>query len=719
VNLPSASTGTADGTLALRVDAPPPGHELLSRGAPVAIVLPGGFGAGSLRALAPGLLKGVVVISFLFPGGCDAGRCSDGLYDYRGAASVAAAADVVRFAMGLRFDRDGRSIDSVTGLTVLHNGVGFVALSNGGAMAMAVLAEYGMELDGVRWLVGWENPSNAQTVAMDPGPGANVFCPGPPPGRRTAFANPWYTYEEPVLHIDSSTIAYDPVLDKVFLDGNRNGRFDLRERGDGCLDPDLNGDGAIGLDEDFGLRSAYDGAGSTRHFSPQTVQALWDRGVFASQPYWLDSPEGSAEFWRLREETKMMGAAAVARPDLKTILLASEKDHVQAQPDHPHIRLAFDGLTRHGMWVKLNPSPETVLEVMPDLPDLIFTPDPGIRVDHASNPAPALAEDGTTYLFFSDRSVSPPRLLVAASSDGLTFGIGQEPRSWEHDPRRVLLPDGTWRRYLAEQEVFGDPGAEMVFRSESSSDGAHFTRDSGIRYRPPQEDRGAIGVYDVFVDREGGTVLLYIGDMGGPTASVRRAYSLPGDNGWTFAFESDVLGGYGAGQGHNHVDPKSLPLPDGRRRLFAMFQGPLPPQPGVRAVGRISSFVTTDGGRSFEKEGGWRLQPEDFTGLPVWSLNDPWVVQLRDGRYRMYVAALVGDSPATTRWAILSATTGARQLPDLPAGTAPTDWTSVGWTYPETVPDEVMQAAAVLELARAVEDATAPTPQRQASRRSQ
>jgi len=55
------------------------------------------------------------------------------------------------------------------------------------------------------------------------------------------------------------------------------------------------------------------------------------------------------------------------------------------------------------------------------------------------------------------------------------------------------------------------------------------------------------------------------------------------------------------------------------------------------------------------------LTPEDFLpfGLYVWSLNDPWVVELPDGRYRMYVAAVLSDDAEGTnqRVGILSATT--------------------------------------------------------------
>ena len=44
---------------------------------------------------------------------------------------------------------------------------------------------------------------------------------------------------------------------------------------------------------------------------------------------------------------------------------------------------------------------------------------------------------------------------------------------------------------------------------------------------------------------------------------------------------------------------------------------------------------------------GIRLEPTDFGDLFLWSLHDPWVIQLPDGRYRMYVAAKATDDGAS------------------------------------------------------------------------
>jgi hypothetical protein len=278
--------------------------------------------------------------------------------------------------------------------------------------------------------------------------------------------------------------------------------------------------------------------------------------------------------------------------------------------------------------------------------DLVFIPDPGLRMDDASNPAAALLQDGRVVLFY-DQRLEPPRQLVSVSGDGLTFGAGSNPATagFVH-PFTVALPDGRFRRYL------WSPGA-AGFVSETSSDGLRFAADPGIRYSAQPSDKGAVGVYDNYFNPDGSAVLLYIGDMFG-TNNIRRAVSPPGDLGMRFVFDDgNVLGDVTAGGGsRSFVDPKSILLPDGRRRLFVMRPDP---DGGPRTAGVIWSFISRDG-RAYSPEPDARLRPTDFRDATLLSLNDPVVVRLPDGRYRMYVAALVERAAGEPRWAIVSAT---------------------------------------------------------------
>ncbi len=284
-------------------------------------------------------------------------------------------------------------------------------------------------------------------------------------------------------------------------------------------------------------------------------------------------------------------------------------------------------------------------------PDLVFIPDPGMRVENATNPAASLNAAGVFYLFFEQRSGNEPgKQMVATSNDGLNFASPRPPTPQDnpHHPFYLQLPDGTWRKFL-----FDPRTSEM--RSESSRDGVNYTPDPGTRYKAQPSDNGTIGVRDIYVDPAGGVVMLYIGDMQGVN-NIRRAYSPPGDNGMNFVLEDDnVLGDKAQGGRNTYVDPKSILLPDGRRRLFVMSQG-TGPRPPLGRCCTISSFISSDG-KTYTPEPGTRLTYNDFSEFQVNSLNDPVVVRLSDGRYRMYVAAMIILPDGKNKWAVVSATT--------------------------------------------------------------
>ena len=299
--------------------------------------------------------------------------------------------------------------------------------------------------------------------------------------------------------------------------------------------------------------------------------------------------------------------------------------------------------------------------------DLVFIPDAGIRVDGSTIPEVGIDPDtGTVYLY---HSVGPDWFVSLSDDGGLDFSDAQPVTDQAFDPRAVIMPqadaDGQqiWRQYKWDQEVF---------RSTVSEDGLGYTRENGVRYDPPHAE--AVGVYTNFVTADGRVGLMYIGDKGMPQASVRLAYST--DNGETFElFDDNPLNDLGThDDGLNQRDPAANVFSDGRIRIFTMVQGgPEAPLPGQRAVGEIYSFTSRDDGIAFAKDDGVRLAPSDFTEFDVWSLNDPSIVELPDGRYRMYVAARITETPDATdpRWVIVSATTSLEDAPSQPGNDDP------------------------------------------------
>jgi hypothetical protein len=119
------------------------------------------------------------------------------------------------------------------------------------------------------------------------------------------------------------------------------------------------------VDEDFPL-VAYEAEGGLRVYSRPATHAMADLGIFPDPwPSDIATPEEAERFWDLREAVRLYPAALQNLPDLMGMVLASTRDHVQVAPDRPHIRQAFEGWMAAGGWVRINPSPEYVAELLP------------------------------------------------------------------------------------------------------------------------------------------------------------------------------------------------------------------------------------------------------------------------------------------------------------------------------------------------------------------
>ncbi len=285
-------------------------------------------------------------------------------------------------------------------------------------------------------------------------------------------------------------------------------------------------------------------------------------------------------------------------------------------------------------------STQYTLDIAAKNPRLV--PDPGIRVNHASNPFATVDSNGIAYLGYEDRSGSGGTKFQSAS-DGVTFSnptvLTYSNRSV--DSRKTLMPDGrTWRLYQY------DPNTKLM-TSYSSTDGNSFSAESGTRYTPASGDNNSLGVYDSYVATDNSVILTYVGDLSGKN-NLRMARSI--DNGLSFSyFKGNVLGDDAAGGGGNtFIDNKTLLLADGRRRMVTM------------RANEIHSFISSDG-MTYTREPGVRLRPADFAavGVTIYSLNDPVMVRTKEGRYRVYVAASTSSTPneaaGNDSWVIVSA----------------------------------------------------------------
>ena len=360
LRLPSESTN--GGTLAVRLHMPSPGQERYPEGAPVLIWVRGGFDVGGINHGLPPEADGLICVTFLFPGGEDpwADLTSDGIYDYRGESCIAALRDVILYAAGKLEDAEGRTIDEISGVPVLHDNIGLIGESNGGNILAAVAALHGEELVGhLRYVIQWETPVSSQIATRDFG---RVWLkPGTGQGD---YWNPRFGGYDPIVFpVDFSDLAFDPTEETyaVIHDGTGDGLYTtVPDTNRDVLLPDLNGDRRLSLDEDFPL-DTYPVDADRLTYSRLVMAALASQETFGGDwPAHLVTVEEANAYWDLRESVRLTERALANIPDLEAMILCGLRDHVQALPGKPHVRQAFDSWDHFGGWVKVNPSSTSV-----------------------------------------------------------------------------------------------------------------------------------------------------------------------------------------------------------------------------------------------------------------------------------------------------------------------------------------------------------------------
>ena len=280
--------------------------------------------------------------------------------------------------------------------------------------------------------------------------------------------------------------------------------------------------------------------------------------------------------------------------------------------------------------------------------DLIFIPDSGIRIDSSGISRVLIDPTGVYILYYTQG----PSNGVAVSDDGLNFTI-EDPQNYPSF-RYKLMPDSSYMHYFI--DIVNDTA---LLKSRSSIDGVTFTLDSGNRFVFPTNDAiTSANVYSTFFNNILGEV--YMIYLAGEIDNARSIKSESGNNGWNFgSYTTDIFGDSVLGGGNqSYWDPNAIVLPDNRIRIFTMNQHGHPVPPAV-PKGTIYSFTSNDHGATFIQDPDYRLRFDDYDEFEVISLNDPKVILLSDGRYRMYVASMIrtGQGNDDIKWSIVSATT--------------------------------------------------------------
>ena len=335
---------TSEGIGKLAILVAYPSQPRFAEGAGVVVVIPPFLTEQTGFTTQPDFTSiGLIQINFLWPGATDKqfDHSSEGEYDYGGEIALQALRDVLKFATGRLPNEDGRLITTLLPVKPLVDEVGIFSYDQAGIAATNVLGIYGSELDGLEYLVGFENPTSDTLATLEVGyiDGSGLIQ-----------QNPFYqypaSYSQTEISLNFGTVQWNPQFseDSTLLVGGP------------YLDLDGN---SIFNDDDFAFTEDIPIVAGKRFYSPALTQALLDTGALTRSdwPEDLATPEESTTFWSSRQSIQRYMDFILQSPNLKVMLVFANRDHAQAAADKPHIHQAFQGFRFAALlrWVRLNP----------------------------------------------------------------------------------------------------------------------------------------------------------------------------------------------------------------------------------------------------------------------------------------------------------------------------------------------------------------------------
>jgi hypothetical protein len=324
-----------NGNIAVRIDVP--SNPRYSESAPIVVVASTWFvekynyDEVEFHLVYNPVEIGAITVSNLWPGKTDPETKirSEGEYDYGGPNSLASLRDTIRFALGEIPDIKGHYLHELIDVDPLYDNVGIFASSHAGVVATNVMAYYGESFPGLKYFVGRENPTMAEMYPLEIGHFDD---------RHRSIYNPYYHHEgytPTSIDVDYSHLGWIQNVD--YPEGRPY--FEVPGGRDYILDdkgPNIKG---------------------KRYLSYALTQALLDNGAFTAGdwPDDLATPSETGSFWPYRITIHNYEAIGEKLPELRVMLVFATYDHVQAAPDKPHVRQAYDGFRkRAGLWTRLN-----------------------------------------------------------------------------------------------------------------------------------------------------------------------------------------------------------------------------------------------------------------------------------------------------------------------------------------------------------------------------
>lgn len=321
-------------------------------GAPVAVVVPGGDSPSGLGFTVHAAQVGLVEIRFALPGGGTKPFKSGGQVDCRGTYSQVAVRDIVLFSMGLMKDYRDRTISDLLPIKVNTKNIGIVGWSNGGNLALVTLDKFAEILQPVGWLALYECPLGPLFFPSSLG-GVNDLLPNRHYRQGSAAAGRCL--------IDFRKLAFDPEISRNSGLHKKLGEPDIP----GVVFFDENGNKKWDESSEFAFNYAIDRGIDRQVYPPEVTAALERHKVFsAGWPGTIANLKESEAYFQDRDGAACIPAICNKYPDLFITVFGSHIDHLQRQPDHPHIVLQYNAWLDNGAhWVRLNPEPIYVAQI--------------------------------------------------------------------------------------------------------------------------------------------------------------------------------------------------------------------------------------------------------------------------------------------------------------------------------------------------------------------
>ncbi|MFW5702051.1 MAG: T9SS type A sorting domain-containing protein, partial [Bacteroidota bacterium] len=312
-----------------------------SRGAPIAVYAIGGWNGRDVPvSISPGMITdfGFIEIHFNMPGSGQDIYKSGGVYDLRGENCARALRDVLRFAMGMTADTEGKYLGDLTGgIVPLYSNTGMLGLSNGGNLTITTTAFHN-DLQFLQWIVNWESPvgEGIPTALAGSRGGPDADPPNP-------LNNPAYNPDDNTY--DWELLKYSPDAYFSFNGIQINGGLYF----------DVNENDHVDYGIDF-IPTALVYRNEVFYATPLAREAI-ERGLYPDpRPAHFPDYYTTDAFWRERNGAHLMDQAGANYPDLLFIIEGSDQDHVQTAPNHPHIVAQNQGFIDAGIrFVRLNP----------------------------------------------------------------------------------------------------------------------------------------------------------------------------------------------------------------------------------------------------------------------------------------------------------------------------------------------------------------------------